>query len=232
MAKRLARLHDNVEALNGNVVAAAALHEVWMPTARDDELHLRMGRSYASQALHIIRFALRREMLLSLMRAWDETDRAQSLHPVIAALSKPDIWRALVEDRVATTGRAYLDEPISKQLQLDLALVMSIYSAYRPEGAKYLVYKRLLVLRNVSLAHTQRPASSELAREPEDSEVDAFYDDTLALVSKLMSIVSATAIDYVEVADVYRHYAKYFWINARGELTNGHPLFRSNADAA
>ena len=55
--------------------------------------------------------------------------------------------------------------------------------------------------------------------------IEAFYDDTAELVRLLLSLVKATAFDLTEAADVYRVYARHFWINARGEQTEGHPEF-------
>jgi AbiU2 len=55
---------------------AVAYHEVWKPAAYDNDLHSRMGQSYASQAFFVTRAALRREMMLALMRIWDKNKQA------------------------------------------------------------------------------------------------------------------------------------------------------------
>ena len=57
---------------------AIAFHEVWKPAAYDKSLHERMGVSLATNAFHVVQAALRREMLLALMRLWDR--RAISWH--------------------------------------------------------------------------------------------------------------------------------------------------------
>ena len=55
---------------------AVTYHEVWKPAAYDKDLHSRMGQSYASQAFLVTRAALRREMMLALMRLWDKNKQA------------------------------------------------------------------------------------------------------------------------------------------------------------
>jgi hypothetical protein len=83
LTKELNRVRSCAESIDSNYTMAVAFHEVWKPTAYDKALHERMGRSYAGQSFLIVRSALRREMLLALMRIWDTTKGTQSLCKVV-----------------------------------------------------------------------------------------------------------------------------------------------------
>ena len=65
---KIINLRKLVNAAQEEFDLAVAYHEVWKPAAYNTELHHRMGPSYASQAFRVIRSALRREMVLALMR--------------------------------------------------------------------------------------------------------------------------------------------------------------------
>src|SRR4051812_39505922 len=64
-------LRKHVKAMQEEFDQAVMFHEVWKPTANDDQLHKRMGKSYATQTFLVVRMALRREMILALLRIWD-----------------------------------------------------------------------------------------------------------------------------------------------------------------
>ncbi len=69
---KIADLGAEVKAAQQEFDMAVTFHEVWKPAAYDKDLHHRMGKSYASNAFNVVRVALRREMLLALMRLWDK----------------------------------------------------------------------------------------------------------------------------------------------------------------
>ena len=230
--KALEGLREHVSSVNSNFTMAVAFHEVWRPTAQDAELHGRMGKSYASQAFLIIRAALRREMLLGLMRIWDTTTGVHSLKPVFCALEDARTWEALTTRRTSTIQDRYIVESISSQLLEAKNDALLSYRKYCKGGTHYEAYRRLRTLRHVNLAHTQSPTSDAASMDPADDEVSEFYEETSRITSKLMSIVQATAIDYQDTTSVYAHYARLFWANARGEATPGHPSFRGPTSAA
>ncbi|WP_133660778.1 hypothetical protein [Paraburkholderia sp. BL10I2N1] len=61
-----------------------------------------MGASYASHAFLAIRTALRRKVLLALMRVWDGQKDSVRLKLVIAAIGDNEFIDALVADRMGT----------------------------------------------------------------------------------------------------------------------------------
>jgi hypothetical protein len=57
---RITKLQAKATAAQQEFDLAVAFHEVWKPTAYDQDLHGRLGVSYATQAFRVIRTALRR----------------------------------------------------------------------------------------------------------------------------------------------------------------------------
>lgn len=232
VAKQLKHLKNYAKSIDSNFTMAVAFHEVWKPTAYDQELHHRMGSSYAGQAFLIVRTALRREMLLALMRIWDTTNGAHSLSKIVATLRNHGTWAALVADRADRLGFQDVEEEIAKHLEKEWNCVLGTYKKYSRGGSHYDVFLRLRNLRHGSLAHTQAPSLDPACADPTDNEVSAFYEDTGDVAKKLMSIIAGTAVDYNDTSGVYSHYSNLFWVNARGERTPGHPNFRDRSSAA
>jgi AbiU2 len=69
-------LQQKVTAAQQEFDMAVTFHEIWKPAAYDQDLHSRLGESFATQAFLVIRTALRREMVLALIRLWDTNPRA------------------------------------------------------------------------------------------------------------------------------------------------------------
>ncbi|MBA5983694.1 hypothetical protein HT737_30260, partial [Pseudomonas sp. MD195_PC81_125] len=89
--------------------------------------------------------------------------------------------------------------------------------------------KRLL--RDEHLAHRQIPNAPEVeSGEPSvwatDDEVETLYQDSLEIVSLVLSLVQGMGLDFSDASSVYKHHAKFFWAAARGERTEGHPNYR------
>lgn len=72
---RIVVLREKVTAAQQEFDMAVMFHEVWKPAAYDTDLHSRMGNSYASQAFLVTRTALRREMVLALVRVGTQTSK-------------------------------------------------------------------------------------------------------------------------------------------------------------
>lgn len=220
------QLKGYAESVDSNFTMAVAFHEVWKPTAYDQDLHQRMGNSYAGQAFLIVRAALRREMLLALMRIWDTTNSAHSLSKIVAALRDSSTWTALVENRTNKSRPQHAAGEVAKYLDTEWKYVLRTHEKYSRGGSHYDAFVRLIKLRNGSLAHTQTPSLNVVCVDPTDAEVSEFYEDTGDVAKRLMSIINAAAIDYNDTRGVYSHYAKLFWVSARGEKTEGHPSYR------
>src|SRR2546421_7867990 len=91
-------LRAHVKAADEEFHIALAFHEAWKPAAYDKALHDRIGRSYAAHTFRVIAAGLRREMLLALMRLWDNDPRAVRMKSIGETLQKPKIVDALVAE--------------------------------------------------------------------------------------------------------------------------------------
>jgi hypothetical protein len=59
--EKIASLREKVNAARQEFDMAVTFHEVWKPAAFDEDLHKRMGPSYATNAFFVVREALRRK---------------------------------------------------------------------------------------------------------------------------------------------------------------------------
>src|SRR5450830_143723 len=96
----LPSLKDSVRAAQKEVDMAVVFHEAWKPAAYDLELHKRLISSYAAHTFNAVRLALRREMLMALMRIWDYTDESIRIGSVIDGIQRNEIVDALLEERL------------------------------------------------------------------------------------------------------------------------------------
>jgi hypothetical protein len=113
---KIVALRAQVTAAQGEFDLAVAFHEVWKPTAYDNHLHARMGRSYASRAFLVVRASLRREMLLALARHWDTNKQAIRMSWIAETIRDKDVIETLATERVNRLG---LPESID-QMRADL----------------------------------------------------------------------------------------------------------------
>jgi hypothetical protein len=86
VASKIASLQKQVKAAQQEFDMAITFHETWRPIAYDEDLQKRMGKSSATQTFLVVRSALRREMLLALMRLWDKDQRNVGMELSIADL--------------------------------------------------------------------------------------------------------------------------------------------------
>jgi hypothetical protein len=224
---KIAKLREMVTAAQEEFEYAIQFHEVWKIASNDSDLHRRMGRSYASQAFLIARAAIRREMLLALMRLWDRNKRAIRITWVVATLRDAEgVVNALAADRVRGNWPGAL-EMMTADLQKLADEVVLLANKYMEGGSHNAAFRQLERLRDERLAHRQLTPTAVVAGTDLDEEgIDACYRDTGKIIQKLSSLVNAMGYDPEQSAEVYRHYARFFWAAARGEQTEGHPNYR------
>lgn len=231
---KITALKEKVKAAEQEIGMAVMCHETWKPTAYDEDLHTRMGESYATQTFLIVRRSLRRETLLALMRIWDSDEKAVGVQSIVRTLRDQQFFDALIASRTNHVDgyfRSTLEEHLRGTLGEQLAKAGALVDKYTKGGAGFDAFKKLLILRNGQLAHRQAAPAKAGGLDATDEEIESFYQDNLEIVSLLLSIVLAHAFDLNEAADVYRHYAKFFWAAARGERTEGHPNYWAPPDA-
>src|ERR1700737_1173641 len=100
----MAELRAKVEAAQQEFDMAVEFHEVWKPTLYDDDVRERMGVPYPTNAFHAVRAALRREVLLALMRLWDKDARAVGMETIANTLREKSVIDTFAADRVAAIG--------------------------------------------------------------------------------------------------------------------------------
>jgi AbiU2 len=224
--RKITSLREKVKAAQQEFDWAVVFHEVWKPAAYNDDLHRRMGVSYATNAFHVVRVALRREMLLALMRLWDKSAPNIRMDLDIAnPLRNKDIINALAADRASSLAT---EGSFRQELSQRAGEAIALISKYSKGGSHYDVRKKLWDLRCEHLAHRQTVASAATGADVADGEIESFYQDNSKLIRLLLSVVEAVAYDPEDAAGVYRFYAKHFWAGVCGEQTEGHPNYRTH----
>jgi hypothetical protein len=224
VAIKIASLRKQVEAAKQEFDMAVTFHETWKPLAYDKDLHKRMGDSFATQTFLVVRLALRREMLLALMRLWDRDrdERNVGMELSIAnVLRDQSVVHALAVDPAARIGMASWEDEMRDDLSQKTSEAIALVEKYSETGSHYNTLKKLRRLRNQRLAH--RPAKEVAATglDPTDEEIESFYQDNSKVIGLLLSLVVGIAYDANDTAEVYRFYAKFLGWGARG--ANGRP---------
>jgi len=219
-------LQNAVTAAYEEFSLAIVFHEAWKPMAYDENLHQRMGNSFATNTFRAIRTALRREMLLAVMRLWDRNREAIRMTWIAFMIRKPEVIDALADKRAADKFICGIRDAMHLSLSEQAQSALKIINRYGEGGQASSAFKKLQTLRDERLAHRQLEEPETPHTETTDAEIEAFYDDTAELVSLLLSLVNATAYNTKDAAEVFKRYASEFWAGVRGERTEGHPNYR------
>ena len=243
----IAGLQENVEAAREEFDLAVAFRAVWAPTAYDTDLHRRMGVSFATHGLQMIRTACQRELVLALCRLWDRDKRAVGMEAIGRALRDNAVIDALAVDRANRMSRHpksplfslpddAIRDAIRDTIQEQANEALAIIDRYDTGGAKHHILEGLRHLRNKRLAHREvaalaGPPAKATKPTPQDKDVEAFYEDMSALIKTLLSTVVGHAYDPADTAGIFRTYAGHFWAGVKGERTEGHPHYRAPTSA-
>lgn len=221
---KIVSLRKSVEAARQEFDMAVMFHESWKPAAYDESLHQRMGNSYATHTFNIVRIALRREMMLALMRLWDARRDTLRLEHIARTLRDPVVIDALATDRAPFPEAK---DQMMKDLAGRASEAIALIEKYSKGGSSYSIRHKLQSLRHERLAHRDMAADAATGPSATDEEIETFYRDNSEIVRLLLGAVNAMAYNPAESADVFRHYATHFWGGARGEQTEGHPNFQA-----
>ena len=221
------------EAATDEMVMAVMFHETWKPAALDERLHARMGTSFATQSFNIVRIALRREMVMAMMRIWDTNPESVRMSLIAETLKNKAFVRQLMARRASRLGKTAesIGHLLNDSLETQRRQVLNLIRKYQHGGTGYDALERIRLLRHERLAHRQA-LDSPTRIDPSDTEVDALYEDSLTLVTLLQSLILGRAFDLDEAGNVYRHHASFFWASVRGEQTEGHPNYRPPPDSS
>jgi hypothetical protein len=230
VASKIASLREQVDAAQQEFDMAITFHETWKPAAYDEDLQNRMGTSFATNAFIVVRMALRREMLLALMRIWDKDPRAVRMKESIADLLRDQsVVHGLAADSAARTGMAGWEDQMRSKLSQRASEAIALVDKYSKGGSHCTVLENLRRLRHKHLAHRQTEAMPVAATglDAPDEEIESFYQDNSKLVGLLSSLVAAVTYDPNHTAEVAGFWAKFFWAGVRGERTEGHPNYQA-----
>ena len=169
-----------MEAAQQEFDMAIQFHEAWKPAAYDEALHKRMGTSFATKTFLIVRSALRREMLLALMRLWDKDSSNVRMKESIAdVLRKQSVVDALAVDWAA--GMTGAKDQIRLDLSERASEAIALVDKYSKGGSHYATREKLTTLRNERLAHRPAKEVAAAGADPTDEEVESFYQDNSKL---------------------------------------------------
>jgi hypothetical protein len=227
VASKIASLREQVKAAKQEFDMALTFHETWKPAAYDKDLHKRMGDSVATHTFLVVRSALRREMLLALMRLWDKDSRAVRMKESIAdVLRDQSVVHALAADSAAR-GMAGWEDQMKSELSQRALKAIALVDKYSKGGSHCGVLENLRRLRHERLAHRQTETMPVTTADATDVEIESFYQDNSELIHLLLSLVERIAYDPNDTAETYHFYAAFFWAGVRGERTEGHPNYRA-----
>ncbi len=223
-------------------------HETWKPSAFDQAVLGQMGKSYATHAFHIIRAALRREVVLGISRLWDAHPNSDSFRSITIMLQNGRLIDALAAEREAD----YRDSPINLVNRLRggerksfIKFICETKTRDAPlEGVKFraqvkdvldliesydrdLTFQKTLCLiknvRDKRLAHRDKKAASTTGTDILDSQVEDLYQKMFALLRMLRLATENASYDPLKTARIHAQYAQLFWRSVKGEKTPGHP---------
>jgi hypothetical protein len=190
---------------------AVTFHEIWNPAAHDQDLHRRLGKSYATQAFLVTRTALRREMVLALVRLWDTNPQAIKMQSIWHDLRDKEVVDAIALDRARRLGFEDVFEQMREDIGKRADAVVALIGKYMDGGSGNQVLKTLRNLRNERLAHRQLSPARAPGASATDEEIEEFYENNSKLIHILQSLVNTMAYDPEDTARVFRHYATCFW---------------------
>jgi AbiU2 len=221
--QKIVSLKEKVRAAREEFDLAVAFHEAWKPAAYDEDLRTRIGRSYAANTFLVVRAALRREMLLALMRLWDKSPGGIRMDSVGATLRDKHVIAALAADRAVRMRVAESEDQMRRDLEELARAAVAIISKYESRGT---VREKLKRLRDERLAHRQTDDAAVAEADATSEEIEAFYQDMSDLIGLLLTVAMATSYDPRQHALVCQHHARFLWASVRGERTEGHPNYR------
>jgi hypothetical protein len=227
-------LKAKVHAADEEFHFALAIYEAWKPPAFDVELHQRLGRSYATNAFLWVREALRREMVLGVLRLWDSDKRNVSMRSIANTLGDKRVVRALADqaaDRRRGADLAVVNEvraAAERELGQRATDAIAIIRKYEEGGSGHATLEKLLRLRNQRLAHRPfRDEPTQVDDEPVTSaHLETLFRDMADVIRLLKGAVEKTSYNPEEAGQIFARHSELFWASVRGERTEGHPSYR------
>lgn len=224
---RIEKLKRQLKAACDEFRQAVAFHETWKPAVFDQAVAGRVGVSFASHSFHVIKMALRREMLMSLLRIWDSERRGPRLSRIGNTLKDSAVSKEIVRRNVASRAYHYSSvtpESACETAALEVRCLADEIASY-VDGPNQATLSYLTEVRHRVFAH--RDLDQTIARPPDVDEksIEDFYQVTARLLRELVLIIDLKDYHPDGEAYTYGKAAELFWAGVRGESTPGHPRY-------
>jgi hypothetical protein len=223
---RLRRAKLLVAAAEDEMLLAVMFHETWKPTAYDGDLRDRIGGSYAAHTFEIIRLALRREVVMALMRLWDDHRQALKINSIVDILQSGECFDALMRERVSVLGVPEEDADAIREMELrQRDEMVTLVRKHTHSNDPSPLLDRLRTIRHEQLAHRQAEQPTDPADLlATDEEVEELYQDTRKIINYMALLLLGRSFYLaLDSGRSYRESAQYFWESVRGEGAEGHP---------
>jgi hypothetical protein len=202
---KIIALKSNIEIAFQEFALAIKYHEALKVALYDKELHRRLGTLVTDDTFRTILDALRREALLALMRLWDKDTRTIGINVMADNFRCDCVINALINGLADDIKQSLIDR--KKE-------IIELVDKYSANGSQYAVIVKLRKLRNSFLAHRQAGVIN--IDSTTNDEIEYIYQDTLRLISLLLSLIKRTGCDPNAFTKNDRVNAENFW-NAWGE---------------
>lgn len=222
------RLRTRVKAASEEFEVAISFHEAWKPCAFDEALHRRLGMSYATNTFVAIKLALRHEMLMAMMRLWDNDRRTIRLPSIANTLRDKRAIEVLASEdamnrsagRIGNSGER-LAQRAAKAIRASIEKgqaglhrrareAIDIIDSYAEGRTNHHIMTILRTIRDQHLAHRQLDRAN---KAPDGSHAAAqhMYEDLTRLFELLWNVVLHTHYSLMEAAEIKEGYAGHFW---------------------
>ncbi|QJQ01976.1 MULTISPECIES: AbiU2 domain-containing protein [Herbaspirillum] len=197
---RLVRIRRVIRAARLELPIAIAAFETWRPMVEDGSLINRVNNLNVTETFLAIRGLLWRELIMAIMRFWDDDSKTIGLPYVIAWLREDGAKELLASD-VASAAVEQMNLTVDEKNSFVENLI-GVYdyvdqcvAAYEKGGAYYQIYDNFRRIRHQRLAHRQIKPNTGGQTDSTRPELEQFYRDTLNIVKILNASLNQEEFD-------------------------------------
>jgi hypothetical protein len=230
------QLRPMLDKINAELRRAIALHEIYQIGTSDKSATSKFDKTYAANALNLIRDSLLYEEVMCLMRLWDERD-AISIPNVVKGLRKKEIQEAIIGRRRSAMLEIMSGPEFTSHSQADQECLRSQYVREADQAAADAraeidscltevskicagtLRKSLKNFRDKVIAHTLLITQAERRAQETGSTIpnfrygdeQKFLLDTIPLVVTLNALVDDLQITFEDSKRIWGIYSKAYW---------------------
>ncbi len=187
-----------------------SLHEHWKPAAYDETIFSRFNNTYAGHSFNVIRVALRREVVLGLLRLWDSKPRTFNMRLISENLRDDGLYDCVLSH----IRDAFMPSPDCRaEYRAKRTRLCDLITDTQGESSNK--WKCLFKIRNEHLAHRNTGGQPKLVAvasgDKEDTAVEWLYNRSAKIVEDLLAVTNGHTYSFSVAAGVDNLYAGYFW---------------------